>query len=215
MINEEWRPAIYVDRHGNIYDYTGKYEVSNFGNVRSYPKKTYGGIRILKPSHTKEGYAHVSLCNNGKIKPCRVQILVAYAFPEICGDWFVGCDVGHDDCNPYNNVASNLYVCTHKENINHPITLERKRIANIGKTIPQEQREKISNTLKGHFIGEKHPSSKPILEYTKDGIFVREWACAMEVERERGIDHKNISSVCQGKRKSAGGSVWRYKKETD
>ena len=97
MIKEEWRPAIYVDRHGNVYDYTGKYEVSNLGNVRSYPKKTYGGIRILKQSHTKEGYAHVSLCYNGKIKTCNVQILVAYAFPEICGDWFVGCGwcVGH------------------------------------------------------------------------------------------------------------------------
>ena len=88
-------------------------------------------------------------------------------------------------------------------------------INNIGKTISQEQRKKISNTLKGRFIGEKHPSSKPILEYSKDGIFIREWPCAMEIERKRGIDHKNISSVCQGKRKSAGGSVWKYKKETD
>lgn len=211
MIKEEWRPAIYVDRHGNVYDYTDKYEVSNLGNIRSYPKKTYGGIRILKQSHTKEGYAHVHLCNNGNMKTCKTQILVAHAFPEICGEWFVGCDVGHNDCNPYNNAASNLYVCTHKENINHPITLERKRIANIGKTIPQEQREKISNTLKGQFIGEKHHSSKPILEYTKDGVFIREWACAMDVERERGIDHKNISSVCDGKRKSAGGSVWKRK----
>ena len=85
MIKEEWRPAIYVDRHGNVYDYTGKYEVSNLGNIRSYPKKTHGGIRILRQSYAKQGYAHVSLCNNGNIKCCRVQILVAYAFPEICG----------------------------------------------------------------------------------------------------------------------------------
>ena len=169
----------------------------------------------IKNVKTIYGYYVVTLHSNGEQKVFKIHRLVARAFPEICGDWFVGCDVGHKDCNPYNNEASNLYTCTHKENINHPITLERKRIANIGKTIPQEQREKISNTLKGRFIGEKHPSSKPILEYTKDGIFVREWACAMEVERERGIDHKNISSVCQGKRKSAGGSVWKYKKETD
>ena len=35
----------------------------------------------------------------------------------------------------------------------------------------------------------------------------------MEVERERGIDHKNIISVCNGKRKTAGGYHWRYVEE--
>lgn len=53
--------------------------------------------------------------------------------------------------------------------------------------------------------------SKPILQYDLQGNFIREWRSSMEVERELSISHNNIGSVCNGKRKTAGGYIWKHK----
>ena len=53
--------------------------------------------------------------------------------------------------------------------------------------------------------------SKPILQYTLDGVFVREWESAMQAEREGGFNSGNIAACCKGKRKTHKDSIWRYK----
>jgi len=58
--------------------------------------------------------------------------------------------------------------------------------------------------------GEKNPNSKKIEQYTKDGLYIRSWNCIIDATRELGIFH--IDQVCLGKRKSAGGYIWKYKK---
>lgn len=50
---------------------------------------------------------------------------------------------------------------------------------------------------------------KVVLQYTKDGEFVKEWICMRVAERTTGI--KSIDTVCNGNRKSAGGFIWKYK----
>lgn len=55
--------------------------------------------------------------------------------------------------------------------------------------------------------------SKPILQYDLEGNFIKEWSSSMEVERELSIGHNNIGSVCNGRRKSAGGFIWKHKGE--
>ena len=57
-------------------------------------------------------------------------------------------------------------------------------------------------------IGEAN--SKKILQFTKSGEFVREWASMTAIWQELGIAQSNISACCQGKLKSAGGYVWKY-----
>lgn len=53
--------------------------------------------------------------------------------------------------------------------------------------------------------------SLPILQFTKDGRFVKEWPSACEAERQLGICQSHICNCLKGYRKSAGGFVWRYK----
>ena len=53
--------------------------------------------------------------------------------------------------------------------------------------------------------------SKPVLQFTKDGEFVKEWKSSTDVERNLGFAQQHISSCCTGKRKSANGFVWKYK----
>lgn len=51
---------------------------------------------------------------------------------------------------------------------------------------------------------------KPVLQFTKEGGFIRKWFCARDVERELEINPTHISSCCKGKKKSAGGFIWMY-----
>lgn len=53
--------------------------------------------------------------------------------------------------------------------------------------------------------------SKPVLQYDKSGAFIREWPSQKEVEIKLSINQGNICACCNGRCKSAGGFVWRYK----
>ena len=65
-------------------------------------------------------------------------------------------------------------------------------------------------------IGGKNPAgiekrSIPVLQFSKDGTFIKEWPSQNEAERQLGIPQSNICCCLKGHRKSAGGFVWRYK----
>ena len=68
------------------------------------------------------------------------------------------------------------------------------------------------NQYKGKY-GKEAQFSKPILQYSKNNKFIREWENAEQVKRELGYEANNIRSVCRGKRKLANGYIWKYKKE--
>ena len=55
------------------------------------------------------------------------------------------------------------------------------------------------------------PTPKSVLQYTKDGKFVKEWPCIRAAEIECSIANGKISAVCKGQRKVAGGYIWKYK----
>lgn len=53
-------------------------------------------------------------------------------------------------------------------------------------------------------------TQKPILQFTKEGKFVKKWDGIREVERELGFSHSHISKCCKGKLKTAYGFKWCY-----
>ena len=55
----------------------------------------------------------------------------------------------------------------------------------------------------------KEKQSIPILQFKKDGTFVKEWLSMNEAGRQLGIHA--IWHCLKGRIKSAGGFVWRYK----
>ena len=57
----------------------------------------------------------------------------------------------------------------------------------------------------------KEKCSIPIIQFSKDGTLIKEWPSAKEAERQLGILPSNICNCLKGRRKSAGGFVWRYK----
>ena len=90
--------------------------------------------------------------------------------------------VNHRDENKLNNNVDNLEWCTNEYNINYGTRTER-----------------VSKKL-----------SKPVLQFTLDGEFIREWASAMECKRN-GYNQGDVTLCCQGKRKTHNGFIWKYK----
>ena len=55
-----------------------------------------------------------------------------------------------------------------------------------------------------------NPNIKKIGQFLKDGTFVKEWAGIVIASKELSIFSQNISECCLGKRKSAGGYIWKF-----
>ena len=56
-------------------------------------------------------------------------------------------------------------------------------------------------------------ASRKILQYSKSGVFIKEWQSSREVERVLGINNSHIIQCCKGRYKSSGGFIWRYKEK--
>lgn len=67
-----------------------------------------------------------------------------------------------------------------------------------------------SEKLSKSGMGNHNKPTKPILQYTKDGEFIKEWTSAKEASKVLGINHGHITTCCKGKLKSAYGFVWTY-----
>ena len=163
-------------------DYEGHYQVSNFGRVKSIK---FGKERILKlRTDKKTGYLHVVLCKDGKTKAFTVHRLVAEAFLPNPHNY--PC-VNHKDENKQNNNVSNLEWCSTLYNNTYGTRIERVA-------------EKTTNGK----------LSKTVLQYTLDGVFVREWESIAECGRN-GFNQGHVSACCQGKQKYHKDFIWKYK----
>ena len=84
----------------------------------------------------------------------------------------------------------------------------RKKLSesHIGKHHSEETKKKLSEAK----IGNHNSPQTPVLQYSKSGEFIAEYPSTKEAERRTRCSHGNISSCCKGKRKSAGGFIWKY-----
>lgn len=214
-----------------VEGYEGLYEVSNLGRVKSIG---YGRDRILTPVIVG-GYLRARLCKDGKKTNKMVHRLVMESF---VGECYEGYEVDHRNTERSDNRLSNLHYVTRKENNNNPITKRRhseaarKRAQDIEwlskqrETIRKltqtkkwrknhaegvEKRSKNQEWLENHARAMKEYKGKPVLQIDLNGNVIKEWTNMHDAERELGIDSSNIYKCCQGKRKSVGGYIWKYK----
>ena len=94
----------------DIPGYENKYQVSNFGKVKSLKN-----LNILKSRTGTTGYLYISLCGNSKCTTRKIHQLVAMAFLNHtpCGYKIV---VDHKNNNPLDNRVENLQLITAREN---------------------------------------------------------------------------------------------------
>ncbi len=76
---------------------------------------------------------------------------------------------------------------------------------------------KISTKMRGennHMYGRSgilNPNLKKIYQLSRDGEFIKEWEGIIIASKDLSIHSQNISECCLGKRKTAGGFIWKYK----
>ena len=174
-----------IEIWNNIPNYND-YQVSNLGRVCSYKN---GVRKEIKGWIQNTGYLTVSL-NNKKFS---VHRLVAQAFIKKDKERTF---VNHKDGNKLNNNVDNLEWCTNKENLQHAY-----RTGLMDNAIEKMKKRKIR--------------AKIIYQYTLNGKFVKSYLGSVEAQnelRKQGINvnARNIRSVCEHKRKSAGGFEWEY-----
>lgn len=98
------------------------YEVSNLGNVRNKNTKV-----VLSQEDTGNGYLCVGLqLDKGVYKKTRVHRMVAITFLEFQRTEERN-EVDHINGNKSDNSVDNLRWCTHKENMNNPVTRRKIR----------------------------------------------------------------------------------------
>ena len=199
----------------DIKNYEG-YQVSNFGRIRSLDRMVNCPLngkrlikgKILKPGRSSNGYLSVNLCGSTN----NVHKLVAEAF--IPNPENKPC-IDHINTDKMDNRAENLRWVTHKENMNNPKTLLKIVEARKGKTQSKETIEKRVSKIRGvprpqevvETIRKK--LSKPIIQYAKDGTFIKEYPSIKDAKIETGIS--SIMDNLRNRQRTAGGYIWKYK----
>ena len=142
--------------------------------------------KFLTYKITRDGYARTQLFSgNQKYKNFNFHRIITEVFiPNPENKPFVN----HKDGNRINNCVDNLEWCTQQENIIHAWS--------SGFCTRQ-----INGKL-----------SKPVYQFDKRMNFIKRWPSTMEVERQLGIPHAQISRVCMRKPSynTAKGFIWRY-----
>jgi hypothetical protein len=180
----------------DIKGFEGRYQVSNLGRVRSldmvlegknwkssYPFEYQRSGKVLKPLKKRNGYYHICLRNNGKPKFFVIHRLVALAF--IPNPNKLPC-VNHKDEDKANNVVSNLEWCTQKYNSNYGTRNERLR------------EYSINNVM------------RPVVQYDMEGKVIDTFESLSDAANKTGIPSVDISGVCNGRRKTTHGYVFKF-----
>ena len=178
------------------------YSINEDGVVKALPKIRKGNLSCLNnmsgrldksQRHYKERiikpsfkqrYWYVQLMHNGIKKDYRLHRLVYRTF---IGNIPEGMVIDHIDGNTSNNNVCNLRCVTPSENCQNPNTICKKY--------------------------------KSVLMYSREGTFIREFKSQLEAMLYLGYEYSpklasHIGSVCNNKRKTAYGYIWKWKEES-
>ena len=168
-------------------DYEGLYQASNLGRMRSldrWVKSKSGSVRLCKGKILKLCTDKYGYLNVSLHKNNKVK---TYLVHRIIAETFLPntdnlpC-VNHKDENPLNNVVSNLEWCTYSYNNSYGNRNNRIALS----------------------------KSKPVLQYTLDGQFIKEWHSTMECGRN-GYQQSSVAACCRGERNKHKNCIWKYK----
>lgn len=166
----------------DIPNYEGLYEVSTYGNIRNAITKA---PRKLKEDLSRGGYYTVSLSKSSKYSKYFVHRLVAITFLPNPKKLPV---VNHIDFCRTNCRVDNLEWCTYQYNAIH------------AKDRTWSEDNKALRIIK---------RSKPVEQYNLDGKLLATFSSLREAENKTGIC--NIARVVEGRGKTAGGFIWKFK----
>lgn len=171
----------------DIPNYIGVYKISTYGNIKSLKRSTKNQYKNI------EKIKSTFITNSGYIavdlfKKSRAERFLVH---RLVAKIFIPNpnnlpQVNHIDGNKQNNNINNLEWCSNSQNMKHA----------------------YKNKL-------EIPNRKVIMQFSKDGEFIKEWESINLASKELKINRSNIIRVCKNdtNRKIAGGFIWKYKEE--
>ena len=177
----------------DIPNYDGKYQISNYGRVKSLNYKRSGKEQTLKPFITGHGYLQVSLCKNGARKLIYIHKVMANVFLDRKSFKSMAyedrkkidlnkLEVNHIDENKKNNYIGNLEFCTSKYNVNYG-----DRNNNVRKKL-----------------------SKVINQYDLKHNLIKRWNSMTKASKDLNIPLHYISCCCNGERMTTKGYIFEF-----
>lgn len=166
-----------------IKNFEGYYEISNLGNIRSLTRINTNG-RCLKGRLRKP---YKGWDGHLRVRLSKGNKLTDCLVHRLVALAFIPNpnnlpQINHKDENPHNNCVENLEWCTCEYNLHYGTRVER--------------------CAEGRKIA--------IIQESKTGDFIARYSSIKEAETLTSVCHTHISSVAKGKRKYAGGFVWKY-----
>lgn len=146
-----------------------------------YDAKTFRRLKIYRNKDREHRGRVVIPDRNGEQE--YTYVLVAKAFPEICGEWFEGCHVHHIGRNPKDDRAVNLRVMSEEEH----------------------------KQLHGIEFGERGREmfSKRVAQYTMTGNLIAVYSSSIEAAKAMDIAKSAIRNVTSGASASSCGYQWK------
>lgn len=169
-----------------------------------------------------DSFEHIVLCRTTKERAVLIErtLISAYKRKNLSYNTAEGGE-GAESVSEETKKKLSMYTPWIKGR--HHTEESRKLISEAGKKRGRRSEEtklKISKANMGHPYyklteeGRKvliEKQNKPVLQFNKNGEFIREFSSAVEAERFLNAKGSHISCCCTGKRKTAYGYKWRFK----
>ena len=155
-----------------------------------YEVSNFGRIKSLNYNHTCKG----KILKQNQIKNGYKSVMLYkdgngknYLVHRLVAQAFIPNpndykEVNHKDENPQNNIVINLEWCDRLYNVRYGTGIERR----------------------------SKKKSKPVLQYTLEGNFIKEWKSVTECGIN-GYNQGHVAACCRGERKTHRGFIWEYK----
>lgn len=162
-----------------------------FNGNKSFPKNYRSLVGAVR-EYPKSQWEYILLCT------CPKSVL------DVCERFYIS---HFDSMNPqkgYNNESGG--------NLGKTASISAKQkmsTSSTGKKHSEETKRKITEWLVGK-CGDDSRAAKAVLQYEKDGTFVKRYASILEAAASVGVHFSAISNCLRGKTKSSAGFLWAF-----